>query len=169
MVSNQRRTLNWVWFFAVLGFLGVAAVGINAVYNMRQQLSAEALEQARRLWEKNGPHDYDLEYVKTLGTGTETLVVKVRNGKTVAVDGNVFMDEGRNKEQFYSRYGMDALFDDIDSFLKQDARPGSPRAFNVAQFDPDDGHLLYYRRSVSATRQQVQIQVKRLQAGQQGG
>jgi hypothetical protein len=168
-VNNKRRTLNWIWFFAVLGFLAVAAVGINAVYNVQLQLTPLSLEQARQLWEKNGPRDYDLEYAKTLGTGpesvsTETLVVKVRNGKTVAVEGNVFIDEGRNKELFYSRYGMDALFDDLDAFLKADARPGSPRAFNRARFAPGDGHLLDYVRSVSATGQRIHIEVKHLHA-----
>jgi hypothetical protein len=167
MVSKSRRSWNWVWFFAVLAFLGLSAVGINAVYNMRQQLTPEALEQARKLWEKNGPADYDLEYTKTLALGpdttsTEKLIVKVRNRKTIAVEGNVFIDEGRDKELFYSRYGMDALFDDIETFLKEDARPQSPRAFNRAMFDPADGHLLDYLRSVSATRQRVHIQVKRL-------
>jgi hypothetical protein len=167
-VPNQRRNLNWVWFFAVLGFLGVAAVGINAVYNMRQQLTPQTLEQARQLWEKNGPRDYDLEYIKTLGTGgdapmSETLLVKVRKGKTVAVEGNLVIDEGRDKELFFSRYGMDALFDDIDTFLKQDARPGSPRAYNRAMFDPDDGHLIDYVRDVHS-RRQVHIAVKTLQA-----
>jgi hypothetical protein len=158
----SHRSKNWIWFFVVLGTLAVAAVAINGVYNLRQQLTQEELKRARQLWEKNGPHDYVMEYTKTLPTGTETLVVKVKDGVPFSVEGNVFIDKER-RDNLYDYYGMDALFEQIGTFLKEDARPDSPRAFNRAMFDPNDGHIIDYLRSVSATGQRVHIEVKRVE------
>lgn len=162
-MASKPRSRNWIWFFLVLGALGIAAVGINAVYNFRQQLTLEELTRSRTLWEKNGPRDYVMEYTKQVGGQTDTFVVTVRNGDTVLVEGPLVIAEGRSKKDIYSHYGMDAIFDDIERFLKIDAQPNSPRAFNRATFDPADGRLLDFVRSVSATRHRVHIAVKRFE------
>jgi Family of unknown function (DUF6174) len=156
------RSRNWIWFFAVLGLLAVAAVAINGVYNMRLQLTPEALAHARELWEKNGPRDYLLEYTKTIDRA-ETFIVTVRNGETRSVVLNPGEQQLKLEARQYRFYGMDALFDDIDTLLKRDAQPGSPRAFNQAVFDPGDGHLIYYARN--AGKEHVHITVKRLEPG----
>jgi hypothetical protein len=54
---------------------------------------------------------------------------------------------------------MNALFDFIDGFLKEDAKPGSPRAYMVATFDSSDGHLIKLVRRVMGTKQRLEINV----------
>ena len=44
-----------------------------------------------------------------------------------------------------------------------DHAPDSPRVFATARFDPQDGHLTHYVRSVMSTRQRIEINA-RLQA-----
>jgi hypothetical protein len=159
------RNRNWVWFFVVLALLALAAVGISTAYNLRQQLRPDALENAQALWKEKGPASYVLEYTKTIGE-PETFVVKVRHRRTVSVmlyPGDRVQGNGHSLEpRLFPYYGMDALFDDMARYLKMDAEPGAPRAMNRAVFDPQDGHLLDYVRSVSQTGQRVHIEVKRL-------
>ena len=156
---RRARSRNWIWFFAVLAFLGVLAVTILGVYNLRQQLKPEQVEAARSLWEEKGPRSYDLEYtVVKPGSAEELYLVQVRGRRTVKVTLN-----GRPlEERLYRDYGMGALLDQIDAFLEHDARPESPRTFAKALFDPGDGHLVHYVRSVRVNREHLEITVTRL-------
>jgi hypothetical protein len=52
---------------------------------------------------------------------------------------------------------MSALFDFIEEFLRLDTQPNSPRAFNRATFDANDGHVVHFVRSVMGTGQRVEI------------
>lgn len=164
-MSTAPHNRNWIWFFAVLAFLALAAIGISTAYNLRQQLRPDTLAQMRALWKEKGPRNYVMEYTKTIQE-PETFVVKVRHGRTVSVlvyPGEKAEGKGRPLEpRLYSYYGMDSLFDDMERYLEIDAAPGAPRAFNRAFFDPADGHLLDYVRYVSSTGQRVEIEVKRL-------
>jgi hypothetical protein len=147
-----RRGRGWIWFFAVLGILAVLAITIPIVYNLRQQLKLEDLEAARALWQQKRPSDYDLTYTKR-GSVTGTFVVRVRAGQVV----DVTMDGQPVEERLYRSLDMTALLEDLEEFLRLDARPGSPRAFNQAVFDPADGHLIRYVRSVTRPRQRLEI------------
>jgi hypothetical protein len=162
VMTPPRRNRNWIWFFVTLAVLtGVATVTL-IVYNLRQQLTLSQLRAARDLWEQKRPSDYRLEYTKK-GSATGTFVVEVRGGKAVSVlmDGRpILQDEKPLDKELIYRYDMTALFNDIEQFLEIDARPGSPRAYNRAYFDPDDGHLLQYVRRIMGTTNRLEITVQ---------
>lgn len=153
--TTTRRSRKWIWFFALLVPLAVVAIAIPILFNRSQLLTREKLEAARARWKERGPQDYDLEYVKR-GSVAGTYVVQVRAGKVVRAE----LDGRPLEPRLYLTCDVEALFDDIDRFLEIDAQPGSPRTFTVAQFDPADGHPLHYIRSVTATRQRIEITVQ---------
>lgn len=155
-----RPNRNWVWFFVVLVVLAVLAIGVELWFNLRQQLHRPDLEAARMLWNQKGPRDYDLEYTKR-GSASGTFVVRVRGGRVASAT----MDGQPMEPRLYPYADMGGLFDDVERFLEMDSAPGSPRSFTKAQFDPVDGHLMYYVRSVMASRQRIEI-VVRLQMSQ---
>jgi|SRR5262245_57598550 len=171
---ENRKSRKWVWFFVALGVMGITAITVNWIYNARQQLTRERLEAARRFWEERRPADYDLEYVKA-GTASGRFVVRVRNGKveSVTLDGRPPTQNDRPRPpQDYPIYDMSGLFEDIAEFLDKDAQPGSPRAFNRAEFDPGDGHLIRFVRSTRsfsavssepAEKQRLEIIVERFE------
>jgi hypothetical protein len=86
----RRRARTWVAFFAALGLLAAAAVGLETWYNLRQQLTPAALEQARSRWAARGPADYDLTYAVARQAPTGEPLRARRGGGTsprVAADG----------------------------------------------------------------------------------
>ena len=157
-----HRHYGWVWYFAVLAVLTVAAISILIWYNLRQQLKPEQLAEAKALWKKNRPSNYDLTYTKK-GSATGTFALEVRNGKVVSVtlDGRPITRDDRPLDpSLYSRYDMTGLLDDIDQFSRLDAEPGRPRTFTVAVFDPEDGHLIHYVRRVMGSTERIEINVQ---------
>jgi hypothetical protein len=101
-----------------------------------------------------------MEYMIGRPDNIETYAVKVRNVKAVSVTiGNC-----QQLEERLLRYSeMGSLFDFMEGFLEQDSQPGRPRTFATATFDPNDGHLLRYVRSVMSRRERVEIQVTRFE------
>jgi hypothetical protein len=157
-----QQSYRWVWYFVVLGVLTIAACTILVWYNLRQQLKKEDLQAARVLWKKNRPSNYDLTYSKR-GSASGNFFVKVRNGKVVDVtlDGREITQNDKPLDPSrYSRYDMDALMDDIETFLEEDAEPGRPRTYTVATFDPADGHLIRYVRRVMGASERIEINVQ---------
>src|SRR5437667_1387750 len=138
------RPRRWVWYFAILAVLTLAAIIIQVGYNMRSQLTAEQLAQAEARWKARGPADYDMEYTIRKLESTETYIVKVRGRKAVSVICN-----GQPLEERLRSYSeMPSLFGFIERFIELDSEPGRPRTFANATFDPNDGHPLRYVRSV---------------------
>src|ERR1700756_5332481 len=80
----KSRSRGWIWFFAVLVVLTVAATAFLWIYNVRQQLTPEELAAAHKLWEQKRPANYVLTYTKE-GSVTGTFVVTVRQGKVKSV------------------------------------------------------------------------------------
>jgi hypothetical protein len=159
--TNSRVNRGWIWFFAILSILAVIFIGIQIWYNQRQQLTPEQLRDARARWAEKGPHDYDLQYTIKKIDATETFDVKVRGGKVTSV----VMNGQLQLEPWQYRYhSIPALFGFIDDFLQIDSQPGSPRTFAVASFDPEDGHLIHYVRSVMSKRERQEMTVKLLPA-----
>jgi hypothetical protein len=151
----RRSGKGWVWFLVVLAVLTVTAITINIVYNLRQQLTPEQLAAARALWEQKGPRDYDMEYTQQ-GADPGVFVARVRDGKVVSLTRNGEPLEPR----LYKYYDMSSLFSYIEQFMKIDAEPGKPRTYVRAQFDPEDGHIVHYRRSVMGTQEWVELNVQ---------
>ncbi len=147
----------WVWFFVVLGCLALVAIIVPIWYNFSHQLTREQLAAARALWQQKGPRSYDMAYAKKVGKleAIDNFQVEVRDGKVIKVERN-----GAPVEERLFRYSdMPALFGFVEAFLEEDARPGQPRAYEVASFDPQDGHLLHYVRSVLSKQERVEITV----------
>ena len=158
-MTTLKPSRRWIWFFAVVGLLAVAAVTINLVYNLRQQLTPEQLQQARALWEEKGPRSYNLRYqVRSSDGEPEVFQSEVRDGRVVWARLNGRLLEPR----LWHYHDMRGRFADIQRFLDEDARPGKPRVFAKAQFDAKTGQLIHYVRAVSATRERVQIDVQEL-------
>jgi hypothetical protein len=167
-----RQGRAWIWFFTILVVLTIAAITIQIWYNSQQQLTAEQLAAAQRLWKEKGPADYDLEYTKKVIDATEVYHVKVRKGQVVSST----RDGQPEEERLYHYRDIPHLFGDIEEFWRQDHPEGqngqegqppnragevhSPRVFATAVFDPEDGHVLHYVRSVASKRERVEITVE---------
>jgi hypothetical protein len=154
--SRPRRSRKWVWFFVALAALTVTAIVIETWYNLRQQLTPAQLEAARILWRERGPHSYEMTYTQNQVDGSDTFAVQVRDQKVVSVTRNGQPLE----ERLYRYHSIEGLFDDIERFLERDTEPGHPRTFEIARFDPQDGHLLHYVRSVARAHERQEITVE---------
>jgi hypothetical protein len=158
----SKKSRNWVWFFAILAVLAISGVSYEVWYNLHQQLKPAELNTARRLWEANGPFDYRLEYkVDTSpepATSTpDQYTVVVRGGKVVSVKS---VEDRRLPAKELVFGTMAELFDFIMKQQADDAEPGRPRPFVKATFDPDDGHVVHYVRSVMRTGERLEISVR---------
>jgi hypothetical protein len=156
----MKRNRGWIWFFAVLAVLAAAAIGINWWYNARQQLTPEQLQAAMALWAAKGPADYDLVIDKTYSSaysdGTESrdrIEAVVRNKQVVAAALNGAPMERRQ----WPDNDVPGWFGFVERFLQIDTQPGARRTFRVAEFHPDTGQLLRFRRRVSRTRERQEV------------
>jgi len=156
MAQTKR---NWLWFYAVLGVLAVAAIVIPffvmPMIHGLEPLTPDKLQAARKMWDRYGPRDYDMEYRKK-GSVSGTFVVQVRDGEAVSVtmDGRPIDPAG------YRYHTMPVLVDDLERFLEMAKKPDSPPVILRARFDPQDGHLLKYIYSVPGTSQQIEVSVR---------
>lgn len=161
--SPPRRRRRWIGFFVVLAAAGAIAIVVPIVYNLSIQLRPEQLAEARRLWRENGPADYDLAYlVQSSGADGEEQIeyhVKVRGGQTVYVEANGEFLGVEMTAKVADRYGVPAMFDEIEARLQRDAASGR-RNFATAQFDPKDGHPFHYVHRVGGTKERVEWNIK---------
>lgn len=156
--ARPTQNRNWIWYFLALVVLTIAAAAIPIWYNSGQQLTEEKLQAAWKLWKEQGPRDYNLSYSIKREGEEDSYEAQVRSGQAVSVARNGQPVEKR----LYHYSDMNALFRFIEEFFAQDnaADPQSKRrVFAVARFDDTDGHLLHYVRSVSISRQRVEITV----------
>jgi hypothetical protein len=151
-----------MWFFGFLvvaGILVIIGSFVAKKYFLQRALTHQRLDEARALWNKKRPRNYDLTY-SMKGSTAGKFFVKVRDGKVkdVTLDGHALTQDDRPLDpRFYPRYDMSGRFDDINDFLKRDAEPGQPRAIAVARFDPEDGHLLQYTRKVADNNEFIEL------------
>ena len=155
----MEKNHNWIWFFAALVVLGLAAVAINWAYNARRQLTMEQLIAAEDLWDKHGPTDYDLVVEKTIQSASasepmrDRIEVKVR--KRNVVDATI--NGGPIPHRVWNENDLPAWFGFVERFMQIDSAPGAPRTFHAAEFDPKTGQLLQFIRSVSLTRERQEL------------
>jgi hypothetical protein len=150
----HRKSKRWLWFFAVLVVLTALGAGLDLWFNFAQQLSPERLAEARRLWAEQGPRDYTLEYViNQKGSDLEEGLVHVRNGEASTTSDRL------PRTRAYQFESVEALFAYLEKDLEASRQPDSPRTFITATFDRNDGHPIRYVRSVSRTRERVEITV----------
>ncbi len=158
-MDPSRKNRSWIWFFVVVGLLAAIAVTVLIVYNLGQQLRPEQLEAAMQLWAEKGPKSYNLSYsIKRNHDPPETYHAEIRKSRVSSASRNGTPLEPR----LWPYQDMRALFWDVQRFLEEDAKPGKPRAFARAVFSAQDGGLQYYVRSVSGTRERIEIKVTSL-------
>jgi hypothetical protein len=158
-IRNSRSThgRGWIWFFVILGLLTLAAIAIQIWYNPTVPLTAPLLAEAEAKWKEHGPRDYDMDYTIKKLESTERFHVQVRGGKAVSV---IMNDNLALESRHYPYHTMPALYGFIGEFMEQTAQPGKPRTFSNVLFDPVDGHLIHYVRSVASRRERVEIIVR---------
>jgi hypothetical protein len=171
-----HRPRSSLWFFLVLAVLSAAGIVVPIVYNLSIQLHPEQLAEARERWQRHGASNYDLEYlVKTSHAGQEEnyeYLVEVRAGRVVLiadqrevlyVDPSLLGFAGPWLAALSSedprRYGVPALFDEIEAALERD-QTTDHRNYATASFDPNDGHPTHYVHRVSGTKERVEWVVK---------
>ena len=166
-----RRPRRWLGFFLLLIALAAAGAITPVVYNLRLQLTAEQVAQARARWRERAPRDYDLRCTeKLLHGGAEErneYVVLVRGGTAGALgaNGELLRLEGAGLAlgpitralpgDADAPAGLETLFDRMEAALRQDAAEGR-RTYATATFDRHDGHPLRYVRRVRATGERVE-------------
>jgi hypothetical protein len=156
-IATQKSRVRWIGFFVVLGLLTLVAILIQVWYNPTVPLTAELLAEAEAKWKERGPRDYDMDYTIKKLESTERFQVRVRNGQAVSV---IMNDHDALEPRLYPYHTMSALFGFIEAFVEQDAQPGRPRTFTNVLFDPVDGHLIHYVRSVAVKRERQEIIVR---------
>ncbi|MBI3407059.1 MAG: hypothetical protein HY040_01720 [Planctomycetes bacterium] len=159
--NRSGRWLSILCLLIVLAFATVIAVGM---FNMRNRLTAEALDQAQKKWRDSGPADYTLTYtIERRGTtGPDRYVVKVRNKRAVEATVNG-LPEPADRLVYY---GMNALFkyiqdfQDLDGKGKDKAKDDS--ALTRASFDDQTGALVWYSRRKLGSDEHVDLTVESL-------
>ncbi len=155
--ARAGASRGWIWFFVILALLTLTAIGIQIWFNPTVPLTAPLLAEAKARWKEHGPRDYDMDYTNKKMESTERFHVQVRDGKAVSV---LMNDKIALEPRLYPWYTMPALYGFIEEFMEQDAQPGKPRTFNNVLFDPADGHLIHYVRSVASKRERQEISVR---------
>jgi Family of unknown function (DUF6174) len=108
------RSRRWVWFFAVLAVLTVAAISVELWYKLAQKLTPDKVHQARALWQRTAPADYDLDYLLDREVRTpDRYRAEVRDGTVTSVTVN---DRPLPPEE-YPYYEVPALFEDVKASL----------------------------------------------------
>jgi hypothetical protein len=179
--SPARRNRRWLWVFAVLGVLGLLAMGINYAYNVGEPLTLEKLNAARSLWQQKRPPNYDLhivfsrEYMSAdgrRGTIVDQFQIQVRNGTVTGflVNGKepepLLDDKGQRRleDERLRResYDISGIFDSIEDLMNKDRREGSP-TFMRARFDSNDGHVTLFTRQFHKRREQyIEVVMKKV-------
>jgi hypothetical protein len=177
----ERRSSNWLWFFAVLAALGAAAAVIPVVYNLRRQLTAEQVVAARQRWLAAEPADYDLDYQEKQthrGQTEETaFYVAVRGRRVAAVgsNGELVLLAGTGAALVLGPWAqalpgasgardVDGMFDHIEDQLRRDASQAR-RPYTTATFDKRDGHPTRYVRRTRGGAERLELTVKLTRVG----
>jgi hypothetical protein len=177
-VRDRRPKGNrWVFYFLVLGAMGVAAVVAPIVYNLSLQLQPEAVARARMLWEEHGPRDYDLELLQRRDQeeNADEYFIKVRGGRVTSVigktEGVLVVDEtallalgpgirALPPPEKMPPCTVEEMFDRIEEGLQHDAASAGKRNYATASFDSRDGHPHRYVHRVAGTKQRLEWVIK---------
>lgn len=152
--------------FALLGIL--AAIGGGSGCSRGQEVTSEAILEAKQLWTKAGIRDYDLEWT-VAGAQTNHYYVTVRGGEVRKVESILPDDRRIVLKSFDTRYfSVDGLFltmADYVALLKKDQPSGDSKdAQVVMRFKPDPklGYPKWFRRDVMGSTQALAVDVVKL-------
>ncbi|MBM3997079.1 MAG: hypothetical protein FJ303_23450 [Planctomycetes bacterium] len=152
-----KKNNYWIYFFV---FVFVTSIGVAAFmiwFNLSIQLNPEQLENAIRLWNANRPKNYNLVYTKRLNDDSHTDKFEVEVSEGVVT--KVLMNGNSLDKELRPFHSMDRLLRDIEKFSEMDAKPGAPRVYVTAIFDPHSGALRRYVRRVMGTNLRIEMQI----------
>jgi len=159
----RPKNYGWIYFFVFITIASVGMAGFMIWYNLRLQLKPEQLAEAKQLWAEKGPKSYDMVYTKQLNADSraDKFEVKVRAGKVeeVRMNGQPLVKNPDEERDPRIHHSMDRLFVDIEKFMDIDQKPGAPKVFVTAIFEPEDGTLRRYIRRVSGTTQRIEMHI----------
>ncbi len=149
----------------VLALIGILAVyAASAGCSGGQNVTAENLEAARRLWTEAGIRDYDLEY--TSGPNNDHYLTTVHDGEVKKVEG---IQPGSRRIELHPGdprfYSVDGLFLTIANELAQLKRatpfeqPPGTKIVMKFKTDPKLGYPEWYRRDIMGRSQNARIDV----------
>jgi hypothetical protein len=150
----------------MLGLL--TGVGATLGCASGQEVTPEALAQAKGVWTKSGISNYDLEWTVT-GAQNNHFYVRVQSGEvrkveSVRPDGQRFALKPADT-RYYSVDGLFLTIANELAQLKTDHPFDQPKGTKVVmRFKPDPklGYPLWYRRDVMGTSQAIAIDVLKL-------
>ncbi|HUY35845.1 MAG TPA: DUF6174 domain-containing protein [Pirellulales bacterium] len=147
----------------LLGIIGVALVLRNR--SALPPLTADDLAAAQRLWDEQGPSDYDLD-VEIGGRQSGRFRVEVRSGKPTQVTRNDVSPQRRTWDTWTVPGMFDTLQQELDLADRPDGAFGQPgaRAVMWAVFDAQLGYPRRYERFVLGTPYEVRWEVTRFEA-----
>lgn len=140
--TDSRRS---TWIPLALGLLAAAAVTalLLAQRSGNQELTREALEQARSRWREQGPKNYSLGVrVSGIQQGDHRIVVVGREVTEMTTGGAPVRESARH---FWS---VDGMFEFLDEELRQAERATGSDIILQAAFDEDLGYPRRFLRHV---------------------
>jgi hypothetical protein len=163
---TRSLQVRWIDSVKILGLLTILGTAIGCAGG--QEVTPEAIAQAKQVWTTAGIRDYDLEWTVT-GAQNNHYYVTVRDGdvrkvESVQSDGRRF-ELHPHQTRFYSVDGLFLTIADELALLKTDQPFGQPPGTKVVmRFKPDKklGYPLWYRRDVMGTALAIAIDVVKL-------
>ncbi len=167
---QHTKPRSWIWFFIVVSLLCATAITILIVYNLSQLLTLKEAEAGLAKWRENGPNNYVMYFEVRRNGGTaepaeltepgEYLVrVEQEEVKFVSRDGVAL------PPKTYQYFSMESIYEDlILQNLHEDKKEGAPSTFTRGIFHHKDGHVQWYVRRISGTRNRVELIMKDFQS-----
>ena len=154
---NRPRRRFWILLIAIL----VVPLALVLVFReSTEPLTRESIENARRLWRSAGLQDYELQLeVRTAGGTLSRYDVSVRDGEVVQLRLNGLPAESRRPADF----SVPGLFETLERESDLAGEANGPFSATGAQaimrvrFDENTGHLKRYLRSVTGSRETMEI------------
>ena len=143
----------------------ILAGGVGLVLVVRERnrpLTAERIQTARALWERNGPADYRMDV--RIGGGQEgEHHIEVRGGKVVSME----TGGAPAPQHVWKFWSVEGMFTFLETELANSKRPqeayGVPDASDVvlrAAFDPRTGLPRRFFRSVAGKSLEIDWEVR---------
>jgi hypothetical protein len=163
---NRSPQVRWIDDRKVFGLLTILGATIGCAGG--QEVTAEAINEAKQVWKTAAIRDYDLDWTVTGAQNNHYYVTvsggDVRKVESAQADGRRF-ELHPSETRFYSVDGLFLTIADELAQLKTDHPFGQPQGTKVVmRFKPDAklGYPLWYRRDVMGTTQAIAIDVVKL-------
>ncbi|MGF1578885.1 MAG: hypothetical protein ACFCD0_05940 [Gemmataceae bacterium] len=154
---------SWIWFFVVIVVLVATAITTLIIYNVNQLLTREDVEAGLARWKEKGPSSYVMYFkVRRIGDIVEPVPLTTPGEYQVKVVDDEVKYVSRDfvalPPETYKHFGMEAIYENlILSNLQEDEKKDAPSTFTRGIFHHTDGHVQWYVRRVSRTRNRVEL------------